>query len=111
MRMPCYTLVAAAGDLAKADCQPTVYRKHTGGVTSLEESVSFSLHFNSILLWEKMKEIVPTETERINQVILQHLMEIFTLTKAPLSELLNQIGDEKIIKTIGKKNLLKNLLG
>lgn len=105
-----FTLIAATGDLAKVDCQPTVYRKHEGGITNHTSNLSYSLHLNRILLWEKVKVLLPAHAEQLNHVIAQHLLEMFALSEAPMSVLLDQIGHQTIIQTIGKKNLLKKIL-
>lgn len=105
-----FTLIAATGDLAKVDCQPTVYRKHEGGITNHTNNLSYSLHLNRILLWEKVKVLLPAHAEQLNHVIAQHLLEMFALSEAPMSVLLDQIGHQTIIQTIGKKNLLKKIL-
>ncbi len=108
--MVLFALVASKGALAKVKCEPTVYRKHEGGVTNSNVNKSISLHYNRIMLWEKMKEVIPFEHEKMDSVIIKHLLAVLKIAQIPLSKLINEIGHDEIIKLIGKKTLLKKIL-
>jgi glycosyltransferase involved in cell wall biosynthesis len=105
-----FALVAEKGNLVKIDCQPTVYRKHVGGVTNLQRNKSLSLHFSRMILWGKIKEVIPREHNKMDSIISQHMLLALALLKTPLRALVEEIGYKELIKMIGKKTFLKHIL-
>jgi glycosyltransferase involved in cell wall biosynthesis len=108
--MVLFTLVASKGKLVKIEAEPTVYRKHDGGITNSSVNKSISLHFNRIMLWEKMKEVVSMEHEKMNSVMIKHLLMVMNIAKIPLAQIIHEIGHEDVIKLIGRRVLLKKIL-
>ena len=113
-----YAMLASHGTLDFVNSiDPSIYRRHDGGVTAKDDHLNEGLHSNRIDLWNKVGTILPKkQLYLIRKVIYQHSFELLLIStkrkKIPsLRTVVTLVSSVRFWSLTKLKALLKAFLG